>query len=146
MAQKLATRGGQYPITAEFTFDVANDTMKNTSGVDDNFKVVGSHVFDAILLPTNAIVVGGEVVTETAVSGSTAYNVKVGDSVNDARYLASTDRVAAGRTALTVTGFVGGGEQVRVTVAPTVADATAGKITVRVSYIIRNRVNEVQTH
>ena len=146
MAQKLAARGGQYPITAEFTFDVANDTMKNVSGADDNFKVVGSHVFDAILLPANAIVVGGEVVTETAVSGSTAYNVKVGDSVNDARYLASTDRVAAGRSALTPTGFVGGGEQVRVTVAPTVADATAGKITVRVSYIIRNRVNEVQTH
>ena len=146
MAQKLAARGGQYPITAEFTFDVANDTMKNTSGVDDNFKVVGSHVFDAILLPTNAIVVGGEVVTETAVSGSTAYNVKVGDSVNDARYLAPTDRVAAGRSALTPPGLVGGGEQVRVTVAPTVANATAGKITVRVSYIIRNRVNEVQTH
>ena len=146
MAQKLAARGGQYPITAEFTFDVANDTMKNVSGADDNFNVVGSHVFDAILLPTNAIVVGGEVVTETAVSGSTAYNVKVGDSVNDARYLASTNRVAAGHTALTVTGFVGGGEQVRVTVAPTVANATAGKITVRVSYIIRNRVNEVQTH
>ena len=146
MAQKLAARGGQYPITAEFTFDVANDTMKNVSGADDNFNVVGSHVFDAILLPTNAIVVGGEVVTETAVSGSTAYNVKVGDSVNDARYLASTDRVAAGRSSLTPTGFVGGGEQVRVTVAPTVANATAGKITVRVSYIIRNRVNEVQTH
>ena len=146
MAQKLAARGGQYPITAEFTFDVANDTMKNVSGADDNFNVVGSHVFDAILLPTNAIVVGGEAVTETAVSGSTAYNVKVGDSVNDARYLASTDRVAAGRSALTPTGFVGGGEQVRVTVAPTVANATAGKITVRVSYIIRNRVNETQTH
>lgn len=146
MAQKLATRGGQYPITAEFTFDVANDTMKNTSGVDDNFKVVGSHVFDAILLPTNAIVVGGEVVTETAVSGSTAYNVSVGDSGSATRYLGATDKVAAGRTALVPTGFVGGGEQVRVTVAPTVADATAGKITVRVSYIIRNRVNEVQTH
>ena len=146
MAQKLATRGGQYPITAEFTFDVANDTMKNTSGVDDTFKVVGSHVFDAILLPTNAIVVGGEVVTETAVSGSTAYNVSVGDSGSATRYLGATDKVAAGRTALVPTGFVGGGEQVRVTVAPTVADATAGKITVRVSYIIRNRVNEVQTH
>jgi len=146
MAQKLATRGGQYPITAEFTFDVANDTMKNASGVDDNFKVVGSHVFDAILLPTNAIVVGGEVVTETAVSGSTAYNVSVGDSGSATRYLGATDKVAAGRTALVPTGFVGGGEQVRVTVAPTVADATAGKITVRVSYIIRNRVNEVQTH
>ena len=146
MAQKLATRGGQYPITAEFTFDVANDTMKNASGADDNFKAVGSHVFDAILLPTNAIVVGGEVVTETAVSGSTAYNVSVGDSGSATRYLGVTDKVAAGRTALVPTGFVGGGEQVRVTVAPTVADATAGKITVRVSYIIRNRVNEVQTH
>ncbi|HNG00856.1 MAG TPA: hypothetical protein PLQ71_03190 [Nitrospira sp.] len=146
MTQKLATRGGQYPITAEFTFDVANNTMKNTSGVDDNFKVVGSHVFDAILLPTNAIVVGGEVVTETAVSGSTAYNVSVGDSGSATRYLGATDKVAAGRTALVPTGFVGGGEQIRVTVAPTVADATAGKITVRVGYIIRNRVNEVQTH
>ena len=146
MAQKLATRGGQYPITAEFTFDVANDTMKNVSGADDNFNVVGSHVFDAILLPTNAIVVGGEVVTETAVSGSTAYNVSVGDSGSATRYLGATDKVAAGRTALVPTGFVGGGEQLRVTVAPTVADATAGKITVRVSYIIRNRVNEVQTH
>ena len=146
MAQKLATRGGQYPITAEFTFDVANDTMKNVSGADDNFNVVGSHVFDAILLPTNAIVVGGEVVTETAVSGSTAYNVKAGDSVHDARYLGVTNKAAAGHTALVPTGFVGGGEQVRVTVAPTGANATAGKITVRVSYIIRNRVNEVQTH
>ena len=146
MAQKLAARGGQYPITTEFTFDVANDTMKNVSGADDNFKGVGSHVFDAILLPTNAIVVGGEVVTETAVSGSTAYNVSVGDSVSATRYLGVTDKVAAGRTALVPTGFVGGGEQVRVTVAPTVANATAGKITVRVSYIIRNRVNEVQTH
>ncbi len=146
MAQKLATRGGQYPITSEFTFDVANDTMKNTSGVDDNFKVVGSHVFDTILLPNNATVVSGEVVTETAVSGSTAYNVSVGDSGSATRYLGVTDKVAAGRTALVPTGFVGGGEQIRVTVAPTVADATAGKITVRVTYVIRNRMNETQTH
>ena len=146
MAQKLATRGGQYAITSEFTFDVANDTMKNTSGVDDNFKVVGSHVFDTILLPNNATVVSGEVVTETAVSGSTAYNVSVGDSGSATRYLGVTDKVAAGRTALVPTGFVGGGEQIRVTVAPTVADATAGKITVRVTYVIRNRMNETQTH
>ena len=146
MAQKLATRGGQYPITSEFTFDVANDTMKNTSGVDDNFKGVGSHVFDTILLPNNATVVSGEVVTETAVSGSTAYNVSVGDSGSATRYLGVTDKVAAGRTTLVPTGFVGGGEQIRVAVAPTVADATAGKITVRVTYVIRNRMNETQTH
>lgn len=146
MAKLNATRGGQYPITSEFTFDVANDTMKNASGVDDNFKVVGSHVFDALLLPQGAILTGGEVVTETAVSGSTAYNVTVGDATSANRYLAATDKVAAGRTALVPTGFVSTGEQVRVTVAPTVADATAGKVTVRITYVIRNRVNEVQTH
>ena len=146
MAKLNATRGGQYPITSEFTFDVANDTMKNASGVDDNFKVVGSHVFDALLLPQGAILTGGEVVTETAVSGSTAYTVTVGDATTANRYLAATDKVAAGRTALVPTGFVSTGEQVRVTVAPTVADATAGKVTVRITYVIRNRVNEVQTH
>lgn len=146
MAKLNATRGGQYPITSEFTFNVANDTMKNASGVDDNFKVVGSHVFDALLLPQGAILTGGEVVTETAVSGSTAYNVTVGDATSANRYLAATDKVAAGRTALVPTGFVSTGEQVRVTVAPTVADATAGKVTVRITYVIRNRVNEVQTH
>ena len=146
MAKLNATRGGQYPITSEFTFDVANDTMKNASGADDNFKVVGSHVFDALLLPQGAILTGGEVVTETAVSGATAYTVTVGDATTANRYLAATDKVAAGRTALVPTGFVSTGEQVRVTVAPTVADATAGKVTVRITYVIRNRVNEVQTH
>jgi hypothetical protein len=146
MTHKLAARGGQYPITAEFTFDVANDTMKNTSGVEDNFKAVGSHVFDAILLPTGATVIGGEVVTETAVSGSTAYDVSVGDSGNATRYLDVTDKTAAGRTALTLTGYVGSGESIRLTVAPTGSDATAGKLTLRVSYVIRNRMNESQTH
>ena len=57
-----------------------------------------------------------------------------------------TDRVAAGRTALVPTGYVGLGEQIRLTVTPTVGAATAGKVTVRVEYIVRNRVNETQTH
>ena len=146
MANKLATRGAQYALTAEFTFDVANDTMVNTAGAADNFATVASHVFDAIKLPTGATVVGGEVVTETAVSGSTAYNVSVGDSVTANRYLVATDRVTAGRTPLVPTGFVGNGEDIRVTVAPTVAAATAGKVTVRVQYVIRNRMQETQTH
>lgn len=98
MAQKLAARGGQYPITAEFTFDVANDTMKNVSGAGDNFKVVGSHVFDAILLPTNAVVVGGEVVTETAVSGSTAELDKDGKPIvlADGAYTFSVEATRGG--------------------------------------------------
>ena len=145
MAKLRATRGLQTALHAEFTFNF-NDTMVDVNGVLKDFKTVGSAVFDVINLPTNAIVVGGDVVTETAVTGSTAYNISVGDSGSATRYLGATDRVSAGRTALVPTGYVGAGENLRITVAPTVADATAGKVTVRVSYIIRNRVTEVQTH
>lgn len=145
MSKLIATRGQQYPLVAEFTFNF-DDTMVDINGALKDFKTVGSTVVDAINLPTGAIVIGGEVVTETAVSGSTAYNVSVGDSGSATRYLSATDRVAAGRTALVPTGYVGNGEQIRVTVAPTVADATAGKVTVRVQYVVRNRVNETQTH
>lgn len=145
MAKLIATRGSQYPLVAEFTFSF-DDTMVDTDGVTKDFKTVGTTVVDAINLPAGAIVIGGEVVTETAVTGSTAYNVSVGDSETAARYLTATDRVAAGRTPLVPTGYVGNGEQIRVTVAPTVAAATAGKVTVRVQYVIRNRVNETQTH
>lgn len=145
MAKLIASRGAQYPLVAEFTFNF-DDTRVDVAGVLKDFKTVGSAVFDAINLPTGAIVVGGEVVTEKAVTGSTAYNVSVGDSGSATRYLSATDRVAAGRTALVPTGYVGAGEQIRVTVAPTVAAATAGTVTVRVQYIVRNRVNETQTH
>lgn len=145
MSKLIATRGQQYPLVAEFTFNF-DDTMVDTAGVTKDFKTVGSTVVDAINLPTGAIVTGGEVVTEKAVTGSTAYNVSVGDSGSATRYLGATDRVSAGRTALVPTGYVGNGEQIRVTVAPTVAAATAGKVTVRVQYIVRDRVNETQTH
>lgn len=142
MATLLKARTAQTVLSAEFTFNF-DDTMVNTSGASDNFKTVASHVFDVMPLPYGAVVVGGDVVTETAVTGSTAYNVSVGDATSATRYLGATDRVAAGRTALVPTGFVSTGEDVRVTVAPTVATATAGKVTVRVEYIMKNRANEV---
>lgn len=145
MSKLIATRGQQYPLVAEFTFNF-DDTMVDTSGTLKDFKTVGSTVVDAINMPPNAIVIDGEVVTETAITGSTAYNVSVGDSGSATRYLGATDRVAAGRTPLVPTGYIGTGEQIRVTVAPTVAAATAGKVTVRVQYIVRNRVNETQTN
>lgn len=145
MAKLIASRGAQYPLVAEFTFNY-DDTMVDTSGALKDFKTVGSTVVDAINLPPNAIVVGGEVVTETAVAGATAYNVSVGDAGSATRYLGATDRVAAGRTPLVPTGYVSNGGNIRITVAPTVAAATAGKVTVRVQYVVRNRVNETQTH
>lgn len=145
MAKLIASRGAQYPLVAEFTFNF-DDTMVDINGALKDFKTVGSTVVDAINLPPGAIITGGEVVTEIAVTGSTAYNVSVGDAGNTTRYLSATDRLSAGRTALVPTGYVSNGGKIRVTVAPTVAAATAGKVTVRVEYIVRNRVNETQTH
>jgi hypothetical protein len=144
MAKLIATRGMQYPLVAEFTFNFS-DTIVDIAGVTKDFLTVGSTVADVINLPVNAVITSGSVTTETAVTGATAYNVSVGDSASTTRYLGATNRVTAGLTALVPTGYVGLGEQIRITVTPTVADATAGKVTVRVEYIIRNRVNETQT-
>ncbi len=141
MAALNATRGAQWPLVGEFTFSIG-DTMKNTSGAADAFATVAAHVFDVINLPQNAVVIGGDIVTETAFTGSTAYNVTVGDSASATRYLSTTDKTTAARTALTLTGYVGQGENIRLTVTPTVAPATAGKITLRVLYTIRDKANE----
>lgn len=146
MAKIIATRGSQYALTAEFVFNF-DDTTVDIAGATKDFKsFAAATVVDAINLPVGAVILSGNVTTETAVSGATAYNVSVGDSASTTRYLGSTDRVTAGTTALVPTGYVGAGEQIRVTVAPTVADATAGKVSVRITYVIRGRANEVQTH
>ena len=145
MAKLNPSRAAQTVLSAEFTFEFA-DPVKDVNGVTKDFKTAGSTVVDAINLPPRAIVVGGEVVTETAVTGSTAYNVSVGDSGSATRYLGVTNRLTAGRTPLVPTGYVGDGENLRLTVAPTVAEATAGKVTVRVQYIMRDRWSETVTN
>lgn len=159
MSALRQARGAQYPLTAEFTFDVSTavaDTMPtvvgnviggaapayNAAGV--SIGAVGTNIFEVIGLPPNAVVVGGELVAETAVAGPTVSTVAVGDSGNATRYLAATSVLAAGRTPLVLTGYVGSGENIRITVNNTVAVATAGKVTVRVSYIVRGRQLEVQ--
>lgn len=145
MALKTKTRHSQDVLSAEFVFNVVADTMVPTAGGSAiNMAAVQANIFDVLELPPNAIVVGGDVVTETAVTGSTAFNVKVGDSGSDVRYLGTTDKVAAGRTALVPTGFVNAsGLPVRVTATPTVAVATAGKVRLRVDYVVQNRAVEV---
>lgn len=143
MSVLKASKARQYPLSAEFVFNF-DDTMVNTAGSSDGFSTVASHVFDIIHLPYGAIVIGGDVVTETAIGGSTAYNISVGDSGSATRYLGATDRVTAGRTALVPTGYVSDGAAIRLTVAPTIAAATAGKVRVRVDYVVQNRTNELQ--
>ena len=144
MSLLKAARTAQYPLVAEFSFNVAADTMLNAAGTLDEFKTAAAHAFDVIPLPPNAVVLSGSVVTETAVTGSTAYNVIVGDSAVTNRYLTTTDKVGAGLTALVPTGYVSLGENLRITVTPTVATATAGRVTVRITYMVIGRAQEVQ--
>jgi hypothetical protein len=143
MSTLLKNRGRQYALHAEFQFSMA-DAMLNSAGVLTNFKAAAG-VFDVIPMPPNAVVVGGELAVEVASNdGGATATLKVGDSANDARYLAATSIKAAARTALVPTGYRGVGEDIRITLANTNGDATAGTISLRVSYIITGRAQEVQ--
>lgn len=141
MALIKAARQAQYPQSADFRFTVA-DTMANVAGVVQALKSVGS--FEAIPLPIGAVVVGGELVVETASNDSGAtVTVAVGDSLVANRYLAATSIKAAGRTALALTGFKGAGENIRFDIAGAAGDATAGSFYLRVEYVIDGRMHEV---
>lgn len=144
MATLNATRGAQYVLEAEVVFDMsAADTMVNTSGVATAFSAAAGTVFDAMKMPPNATVVGGEVVVETVSNDTGTATIAVGDSGSATRYLAATNIKAAARTALTLTGYRGQGEDIRLTLANANGNATTGKVTVRVLYVMANRLNEV---
>lgn len=146
MARLKATRQAQYPLVAEFTFNFDDTAIDTVSGTEKTFgSVFGqSLVFEALPLPPNANVIGGEIVVETAWATSTAATLSVGDSGSATRYANAVDLKTAARTALTLTGFRGAGENIRLAVNATVANATAGKATVRVMYTVQNRGNETQ--
>lgn len=142
MAKLLAARSAQYLMEAEFTFNF-DDTFTDVNGATKSF---GSNFNDAIdayvlNLPEGAVLVGGEVAVETAGAGPTAYTVSLGDSVSATRYANAVDLKTAARTALTLTGFRTA-ENLRLKIASTVANATAGKFTVRVFYVQPGRANE----
>ncbi len=143
MAKLIASRTAQYPLVAEFTFNF-DDTMVNTSGatVDFGKTNTAATTVEVIPLPPGAVVTGGSVDTLTAFDAAT-FNVTVGDADSADRYLASVDRKGVGRSALVPTGHRGTGKNIRLVF--TAADVcTTGKMTVRVEYVVADRMNEVQ--
>lgn len=164
--KKLASRTVQWPLVAEFSFDFNDwvvdsvDQVKKTLGSTvANSKdpaeagltgpVANTIVFDCIPLPVGAVVTGGELIVEQAVTGSTAATITLGIAGATTSLLGSTSLMAAAgtRTALLLTSAlqsVAVGNNVRATIGYTVANATAGKARVRVMYTIDNRVSEIQ--
>lgn len=138
MALKQATRSAQWVKSADFVFSF-NDTAKDS--VSGALKTFGSVfgdaiVLDAINLPPGAVVIGGELIVEVAGVGPTVYTVAVGVAGTPAGLLAATSLLAAGRTALTGLGLLANdGQNVRITIASTVANATAGKFRLRIEYV-----------
>lgn len=142
MAKLLANRAAQWPLMAEFTFNF-DDTIVDINGVEKDFGKTEAHdvVASIINLPEGAVVVGGEIVVETAGVGPTVYTASLGDSVLATRYANAVDLKTAARTALTLTGYRTS-ENLRLTINSTVAAASAGKATVRVMFTMPNRQNE----
>lgn len=145
MSKLIASRTAQWPLVAEFKFNF-DDTMVNTAGntVDFGKTNLGgaAGIFDIIPLPPGAVVIGGEVITETTFD-TAGLDVTIGDSSSADRYLASTDVKGAGRTALVPTGYRGTGQNIRLSFSSDDV-CTAGVLTVRVQYIVTGRTNEVQ--
>lgn len=161
--KKLASRSAQWPLVAEFTFnhndwvvdsaDGAKKTFGSTPAlsVDPNESgltgaAAATITFDAIPMPVGAVIIGGELIVETAAAGSTAYTISLGIAGTLTALLNAVSALATGRTALTLTSplLASAGQNLRATVAYTVANATAGKFRLRVMYTIDGRANEAQ--
>ena len=148
MALLKATRTAQWPLVAEFVFNYS-DTMVDVNGVTKSFgsTYTDAGTFEVIPMPPGAIIAGGELIVETAGAGPTAYTVSVGTSASATALLGATSILSAGRTALSTIGYnstVNGGGNIRIAIASTVANATAGKVRVRVMYTIDGKSDAVQ--
>jgi hypothetical protein len=163
MSKLLAARTAQYGLTQEFVFNWNNWVIDSADGAK---KTLGSTValstdpaevlltgpvantitFDGGNLPPGAVLTGGAVIVETAYAGSTAATVSVGIAGSLTALANAVDMKTVARTALTLTSplLCNTGQSVRMTIAYTVANATAGKVRVRLDYTVDGRANEVQ--
>ena len=165
MAKLQAARGAQYPLAEEFVFGFQNWVVDSTSGVKETFgstvasstdpaeplltgPVANTVTFDAMNIPRGAVVFGGEVIVEQAYVGPTAATLSVGIAGTPNALANAVDLKTAGRTALTLTSplVLNDGQNIRLTMAYTVANATAGKVRVRVLFTLDGRIHEAITN
>lgn len=143
MALLTASRTAQTPLVAEFTFNF-DDTMVSDTGavVDFGASDLAERTVVVIPLPPGATVTGGSFTRHVAFD-TAGYDVTVGDTADEDRYLATADLKAVGTTALVPTGYVGVGENIVLNIT-TDDVCTTGRATLRVEYVVAGRANEVQ--
>lgn len=164
MSKKTASRTAQTVLSADIILNHNNWVIDSADGTKKTLgstvalstdpsepgltgPVANTIVFDALPLPYGAVIVGGEVIEETAFAGCTAATILVGVAGATGAYLGSTSIMAGAntRTPLVLTAALSsnGGANVRLTIAYTVANATAGKVRVRIQYVMDGRGGEV---
>lgn len=165
MSKLLATRSVQRVLAAEFTFnyndwatdsvDLVKKTFGSTTALADPSSVVTGLtagtglVLDCIPMPLGAVIVGGEVIVETAFVGIGAgatLSLGIEGATTALVSALDIDAASAGaRTALTLTTplLCNGGKNIRLTTSGLTATATAGKVRVRVQYTIDGKGDEV---
>ena len=119
--KKYASRSAQYPLAAEFAFSSNEwvvdsvDQVKKTFGatvanstdpLEPGLTAATGVVFDCIPMPVGAVIIGGELIVETAYVGAGAAAVlNVGIAGSTSALIAADDldaAVAGARTALTL--------------------------------------------
>jgi hypothetical protein len=159
----LASRTAQTWLEADFNFGFNNWVVDSVDGSKKTFgstpalatdpsemqltgPAANTITFDMIPLPPGAVIVGGSVIVETAFAGPTAATLSLGIAGSLTALASGVSLLSAARTALTLTAplLANNGQNLRATVAYTVANATAGKVRVRVDYTVDGRSSEVQ--
>lgn len=123
--------GRQYPLVArqEFTY---SDLEAGTT-------------IEALGIPGNARVIGGELTVTEAFNSGTSDTLDVGDGDNTTRYASGVNLQSTGRTALTLDGHkYTTPDTADATYAQSGASPTAGAGFIEVMYVIDDRANEVQ--
>jgi len=161
--KKLAARNVQYPVVAEFVFSNNEWVIDSVDGVKKTFgSTVGNStdplesgltagtgvVFDCIPMPIGAVIVGGEIIVETAFVGIGAgATLNLGIAGSTSALISAFDLDGAAANArqallLTSTLLCNAGQNIRLTTAGLTATATAGKVRVRVQYTTDGKANE----
>ncbi|QTD44555.1 hypothetical protein [Ottowia testudinis] len=107
--------------------------------INHNDPVIGT-AENAIDLPGNAVVVGGDIVVTTPWNNVTTATLTLGDAASANRYANAVDLKTAARTALTVTGFTHAlAESLKALVAQAGTAPTAGSARVTLQYYVIGR-------
>lgn len=112
-----------------------------------NFNDLASGAASAVVnLPVNAMVVGGAIVVNIAFNAGTSDTLSLGDSASATRYASAVNIHAAGRTALTLTGYkaLATTRQILATWTAVGAAPTAGSVEIHLEYIVAGRADGTQ--